>query len=103
MAGNGPYALFFFALSAVVLFAGDVAAAFRSLLSWGILPVAVVAMLGGGSLTSYAFYRVCGGESRKRAFALLGIEWLLKVSLCLVWYQLMDNLAPQFFGPRGAP
>ncbi|NUO53888.1 MAG: hypothetical protein HOV80_34015 [Polyangiaceae bacterium] len=103
MAGNGAYAGFFFALSAVVLFAPDVADAFSRLLSWAILPVAIVAMLFGGSLTSYAFYRVCGGDSRKRALVLLLIEWLLKVSLCLVWYHLMDNLAPQFLGQRGAP
>jgi hypothetical protein len=103
MAGNGVYAIFFFALSAIVLFAPDVAAAFGALLSWGILPLAIVGMLAGGSLTSYAFYRVCGGESRRGALALLGIEWLLKVSLCLVWYHLIDNLAPQFLGPRGAP
>lgn len=103
MAGNGSYAVFFFALSALVLVAPDVAGAFSRLLSWGILPLAIVAMVFGGSLTSYAFYRVCGEDSRRRALSLLAIEWLLKVSLCLVWYHLMDNLAPQFLGQRGAP
>jgi hypothetical protein len=103
MAGNGPYLVFFFALSAVVLFAPDVRAAFGALLSWGVLPAMVVAMLASGSLTSYAFYRVCGESSRRRALALLGVEWLLKVSLCVAWYALIDNLAPQFLGPRGAP
>lgn len=103
MAGNGPYAVFFFALSAIVLLAPNVREAFGALLAWGILPAAVLAMLVGGSLTSYAFYRICGGETRRRALVLLAIEWLLKVSLCLVWYHLMDNLAPQFLGARSAP
>jgi hypothetical protein len=74
LAGNGPALLFFFALAALVLLAPDVGGAFRWLLARGVLPAAVVATLTGGAVTSFAFYRVCGGDSRRRAFALLGLE-----------------------------
>jgi len=101
MAGNGPYLLFLLSLAAVVLVAPDVAGAFGWLMSSRVLPALGVLTIAAAAVTSFAFYRVCGGESRRRALGLLGVEWLAKIALLVAWYALIDNLAPQFLGPRG--
>jgi hypothetical protein len=100
MAGNGPYLLSFFFVGGVVLLSPDVASTFRWLLDTAILPVVAGATIFSGGLTTYAFHRTCGGSTRRRALLLLGAEWLVKVVLCLAWYGLIDNLAPQFLGER---
>lgn len=100
MAGNGPYLALFLFLSAIVALAPDPGAAFRWLLSTSVLMVIVLLAIVGGSITSFAFYRVCGEASRRRAAALLFFEWAVKVLLCVAWYAAIDNIAPQFFGPR---
>lgn len=101
MAGNGPYLVFFVALAAIILGARDVSATFAWLVDSYVLAFAGGAMIFGGAVTSYAFYRTCTGAGRRRALGLLAIEWVVKVGLTLTWFATMDNLAPQLFGPRG--
>lgn len=103
MAGNGPYLALFFGLAVVVVVSPDVAGTFRWLIDTKVLPLAVLLTLLWASVTSYAFYRTCAGAHPRRAIVLLAAEWVLKVVLCLVWYASIDNLAPQFFGPRQGP
>lgn len=100
MAGNGPYLAFFFALALVIVASSDVARSFGWLVESLVLPLAGALTLFGGAVTSYAFYRVCGAASVRRALGLLVAEWAVKVLLCLAWYAFIDNLAPQFLGAR---
>jgi hypothetical protein len=100
MAGNGPYLALFLLLSAIIAVLPDPGAALRWLLSTSVLLVVVLAAIVGGSITSFAFYRICGEATRGRAAALLFFEWVVKVLLCIAWYASIDNIAPQFFGPR---
>ena len=103
MAGNGPYLAFLLSIAGVVLLAPDVRAAFGWLMGSRVLPAIGIATVAGAMLTSFAFYRVCGGDRPRRALALLGVEWLAKAALLVAWYALIDNLAPQFLGPRVGP
>ncbi len=102
MAGNGPYLAFFIGVAAVILGARDVSATFAWLVDSYVLASAGGAMIFGGAVTSYAFYRSCTGATRRRALGLLAVEWVVKVGITLAWFAAMDNLAPQLLGPRGS-
>lgn len=100
LAGNGPFLVALLAVVGVLLLAPDVAAAFGFLLSSGLLVIAAMGAMAWSWLTSFAFYRTCTESTPGKAARLVVVEWAIKIGLALVWYQLMNNLLPQFVGTR---
>lgn len=100
LAGNGPFLMLLLAVSAILLFAPDVAAAFGFLLSSGIVVIVALGAMAWSWLTSWAFYRTCTESTPGKAARLVVLEWAIKIGLALVWYQAIDNLLPQFVGTR---
>ncbi len=103
LAGNGPLYALALGLAAVVVLAPDPGAVFAWSFQTRLAAAPIVLTLVASWATSYGFHRACLGASRLGAAGLLLLEWLVKLTIIVAWYQTIDNLLPQLLGARGAP
>ncbi len=94
-AGNGPHLV-----AALCAAAWSIAPVDGTSLRY--LPIIGVGLgaLVYGAIIHTAFYRVVFGRSRGKAVLWVAGEWAIRVALIVVWFALMNNLAPQILGRR---
>lgn len=95
-AGNGPWLLVFTIVPAAMVLAPETAVSFW--IERGLVPIVVGGALLAGVWLTYVFHRAALGVGALRALAATAVDLAVKVLLSLAWFQVMDNLVPQFLG-----
>ena len=97
-AGIGPFSLWVLAVSAMCLFAPDVAATFTALLSTGVLPLSLFATMVWGGYVTWAFFAAGLGLPRRRAALGTVAFYLVAYGGIVACFLLTNAIQPQLFG-----
>ena len=98
LVGHGPWLLFLMAVCGVCLFVPNVYLAMTWMISHGVLPAVLLAILAWGGVLTWAFFRHGLAMTGRRAAAATALFYLLYIGAILGWFFATNQLQPQIFG-----
>lgn len=96
-AGNGPWLVVFTVVPSAMVLWPETALSFW--IERGVLPFVIGGALLLGVWLTYLFHRTVLEVGPLRAALSTAVDLVAKIALSLAWFQVMDNLVPQFLGP----